>query len=226
MKICAISDTHGFLPEIEPCDLLLISGDIIPLHIQRNNITSSNWFYTEFIDWIGQLKCDKIIFIAGNHDFYLSNIVYFPIKDWTRGKCIYLQDELYKYLDKDGKEWNIYGTPWTHKFGNWAFMLEDEGLSTMYDKIPSNIDILLCHDTPKYKKLGVLPPSKWSPIDIDAGNEPLTKVIERVQPKYVFCGHLHTCRSKYEKIGESEVYNVSLLNNDYQRVYKPLYLEI
>lgn len=226
MKICAISDTHGFLPEIEPCDLLLISGDIIPLYIQRNNIASSNWFYTEFTDWIGQLKCDKIICIAGNHDFYLSNIIYFPIKDWTRGKCIYLQDKLYKYLDKDGKEWNIYGTPWTHKFGNWTFMLEDEELSTMYNKIPSNIDILLCHDTPKYKKLGILPPSKWSPVDIDAGNEPLTKVIKRVQPKYVFCGHLHTCRSKYEKIVESEVYNVSLLNNDYQRVYKPLYLEI
>ena len=79
MKICAISDTHGFLPEIEPCDLLLISGDIIPLYIQRNHIASSNWFYTEFTDWIGQLKCDKIIIIAGNHDFYLSNIILFLV---------------------------------------------------------------------------------------------------------------------------------------------------
>ncbi|MBQ5449611.1 MAG: hypothetical protein IIT57_06185 [Treponema sp.] len=34
MKITAISDMHGYFPEIEQTDLLLICGDFSPLEIQ------------------------------------------------------------------------------------------------------------------------------------------------------------------------------------------------
>ena len=37
MKICAISDLHGFLIDyIEPCELVLICGDIVPLYMQHS----------------------------------------------------------------------------------------------------------------------------------------------------------------------------------------------
>lgn len=227
MKVCAISDLHGYLPDIEECDVLTISGDIVPLQIQRNYVESENWYYTTFADWINKLPCDKVIIVAGNHDKYLAECP-FPainISEFTKGKCIYLQDKNYVYILGD-KEYTIYGTPWCHKFGNWSFMKEDDSLSKVYKLIPENVDILLCHDTPDIGNLGLLPPSKWSPSWVNAGNFPLAESIKEKHPRYVFCGHLHECKDKYAKINNTEIYNVSLLDNAYKLAYKPIYLEI
>lgn len=67
LKICAISDLHGNLIDIQPCELLLICGDIIPLKMQRNIPQSLSWFKKEFIPWIESLPCKEVVFIAGNH---------------------------------------------------------------------------------------------------------------------------------------------------------------
>ena len=224
MKICIMSDLHGILPNIEPCDLVLIAGDIVPLHEQRSYPKSEDWFYITFSKWIENLPCNKVLITAGNHDFYLERCP-FPkvnISEWTKGKCEYLQDEKFIYNNKV-----IWGTPWVHKFGNWAFMLEDEGLTKKYELIPKNIDILFCHDTPNIGDLSILPPNKWSSVEVNAGNNPLAEAICKARPRYVFCGHLHKCKSKYFNINSTiEIYNVSLLDNEYRFIYEPLYLDI
>ena len=70
MKICAISDMHGRLDfNIKPCDILCICGDILPTTIQSLHEWSIKWLIEEFIPWCEKQPCEKVFFIAGNHDF-------------------------------------------------------------------------------------------------------------------------------------------------------------
>ena len=74
MIICAISDLHGNLNfNIDKCDLLLICGDIVPLNIQMNHKKSRKWIVNDFDKWCNSQPCDKVLFIAGNHDMCMEN---------------------------------------------------------------------------------------------------------------------------------------------------------
>lgn len=146
MKVCAISDLHGqFNFKIEPSDVLLICGDISPIIIQRDLQMMSFWIESVFIPWCNKLPVKKIFLIAGNHDFYLEKKKEQFLKQIENTNIVYLQDESYTYT-LDNKEYVIYGTPWCHQFGYWAFMTDDEELYQIYSQMPDNIDILLTHD--------------------------------------------------------------------------------
>ena len=80
INVCAISDLHGTLPEINPCELLLICGDIVPLSAQGSTLYTSRWYKRVFKTWAENLPCDKVVFIAGNHELHLEN----PLKDWKK----------------------------------------------------------------------------------------------------------------------------------------------
>ena len=73
IKICAMSDLHGYLPEINPCELVLICGDIVPLSAQGSSRYTSRWYERAFKTWAESLPCDKVIFIAGNHELHFPN---------------------------------------------------------------------------------------------------------------------------------------------------------
>lgn len=68
MKVIAISDLHGSLVDINPCDLLLICGDSVDLHKQRYPRDCYRWYKQKFKPWANSLPCDKVLFIAGNHE--------------------------------------------------------------------------------------------------------------------------------------------------------------
>lgn len=227
-KICALSDLHGHLPNIKPCDLVLIAGDIVPLNVQSNHSAGVLWFLNEFSNWIKYLPCDEVLMIAGNHDKLLerASFIAHAVEMQTDYKLTYLEGFTYDYVNKEGSHYKIYGSPYCHKFGNWAFMQSEAWLKGYYENIPNDTSIILTHDTPMLGDLDLLPPSQWNPESIHAGGQSLAEAIKRIEPRYVFCGHLHTCKDKYLKLNNTEIYNVSILNNNYQEVYEPLYLDI
>lgn len=226
MKICAISDLHGYLPELKPCELVLICGDSVPLEYQASSKKTKKWYDTTFRKWAGELPCDKVLFIAGNHELHFpgKKIIYESLfsKD---DKITYLCHSEYIHKSKDGKEYKIFGTPYCKQFMNWAFMYPNEELEKIFKNIPNDLDILISHDNPYGYGDIVLQECPWADGS-HIGNIPLAKAIEEKQPKYQFNGHLHSCDHSLIMIGNTKHYNCSIKDEQYNPVYEPLYLNI
>ena len=220
-----MSDLHGILPEIEECDIVIICGDISPLMIQRNGIECKEWLFTTFANWVNNLPCDEVILIAGNHDFIFSSCEHWIHKLEECTKLKYLENSSYDYLSNDGRIYKIYGTPACHIFGNWAFMYSDEGLKRIYSTIPRDCDIIMSHDAPYGCSDILLQDVYWNTRE-HIGNKPLAQVILDIQPKYLLHGHLHSTNHEEEKLGETRVYNVSITDEHYNYVYKPLIFNV
>lgn len=214
IKCIALSDMHGQLPEIqESSDLVLICGDICPTYIQKDHRKCRQWFKNVFIPWCESLFCDKVIFIAGNHDFFLES--HDPVIETD--KVIYLKDSLYEY-----KEIKIYGTPWCINLPKWAFYTSDE---SEYLNIPE-CDILLTHQPPMIGSVGLVHQNNsWSYMKTFASLE-MANAIKDKGIKWMLCGHVHTGNHFPEYINDTWFANVSILDEDYKLCYEPLIFKI
>ena len=239
MKVIAFSDPHGILPNInEEFDLMFICGDICPVDNHYRN-WQREWMETHFTEWVNNLPFkdawSKVIFIAGNHSLRLESCKREDIKsgilDKCNGRLVYLQNEYYEFDYWNGVELTIYkifGTPYCKIFGNWAFMRPDDKLEKYFSQIPYDLDFLITHDPPNINDCGtILQQTKWSDGTKKAGNDILTDHILEKTPKYVFCGHIHSGNHNLEEYAEGcKIANVSLLNEFYNPIYKPLILDI
>ena len=242
MKMAFMSDLHGSLIDFkEKVDLVCIAGDIVPLEIQNDVFKSIAWFSGKFVPWAEGLDCAKVIFIGGNHDFFLQRIVnqYFSgrnidyslyekesaaadvIKDklMLPKKIIYLQDTVYNYNHK-----KIYGTPWIPELSRWAFYKSSEDLKEVFEKIPEDVDVLLTHSPGKHvNDTGVSLQDYRMP---EYGSQELSEAVFRKKPKYWFCGHVHSGNHIMTEYGATTVANVSIKDENYRVSYVPLIIEI
>ena len=229
MRIAVMSDNHGILPQImdEGIELLLICGDIVPLSLQDDMVLTKWWFKDKFKEWAENLPVEKVVFIAGNHDIMIERDPdWFKIEFPKHNKVTYLHHELYEYIStQDSKVYSIFGTPYCKIFGNWAFMRGYNALETLYDEIPNNVDILISHDSPILGGLGFINQSvRWG--NQEAGNGILTDAILSKRPKYFFSGHIHSGIHQLQEIDGIHMANVSIVDEYYENVYRPLILDI
>lgn len=206
--------------------MAFICGDISPLNIQANDRKMKKWLVGTFKPWCEALPCDKVFFIAGNHDWVaLRDSEFMRAVFPMDGKVTYLYHEKVSYVSKEGKEYKLFGTPFCKQFGNWAFMEEGDELAKLYTAIPYDLDILLSHDQPYGYGDVILQEIYWNE-GRHIGNKPLLEAVFVKQPKYMFCGHLHATTHECVEIIQTKRYNVSLKDEYYDMVYKPLYLDI
>src|ERR1700689_4725843 len=123
MRLVLMSDSHTYHDQVEVPD-----GDIL-IHCGDATFGGERKEIVEFNRWLGKLPHPNKLFVAGNHDFMFEENESLA-KEYLFN-AIYLKDSM---VDINGIK--IWGTPWVHKFFDWAFMLPEEGLKIMFDKIP------------------------------------------------------------------------------------------
>lgn len=139
---------------------------------------------------------------------------------FTGTKIKYLENDA---IEIDGKK--FYGTPYCHQFGNWAFMRDDDHLALIFENIPEDLDVLLTHDAPYGTSDMILQNVPWMNGE-HIGCIPLRDAVIAKQPKVLLHGHLHSTNHAVEILNETDVFNVSLVDEHYELVYKPLVFSI
>jgi Icc-related predicted phosphoesterase len=207
MKVVAVSDLHGNLPAIPPCDLLLLAGDITPVRDHRLS-HQAEWLDTTFRAWLKQVPARKVIGVAGNHDFIFEQAPERVPRDlpWT-------------YLQDSGTTWEglrIWGTPWQPWFFDWAFNLHEPELVAKWALIPTGTDILVLHGPPFGYGDGV--PERDGKVR-RCGSPGLLARIEEIKPHLVVFGHIHEGRGEW-RLGRTVLANVTLVDEGYDAVYQ------
>lgn len=206
MKIVAISDIHGQLPERCPeCDLLIIAGDICP--DLRPVQAQGEWLNTSFREWLRDQPARKIIGTWGNHDF---------IGRWSGALPEGLPIVVDELIEFEGKR--IFLTPYVPNLRNWAFSFPDDVPFEFRQRIPDNLDILVSHGPPKGYFDQIIEGSH-------VGSESLLAWCRASEPKVIICGHIHEGRGAEQTSWGGMIYNVSSVDRMY-RAYPERYTVI
>jgi Icc-related predicted phosphoesterase len=212
MKIIVFSDTHGShglldLP-IDGIDMAIFAGDAGTYKNPYSNING----ILDFIEWYSKIPIKYKIWIAGNHDTSTEAGLVDARQLSEEKGLIYLEHET-KYVN--GIE--IFGSPYTPTFYNWAYNVDRDKLRDYWNQIPVTTEILITHG-PTYGigKLGVVKSGE------DVGDEELTNIIKNTlnNLKFTVFGHIHEGYG-YHKENDKLFINASVLDLDYKLVNKP-----
>jgi len=208
MRLVIISDTHNKHNEIQlpKGDILIHAGDLTGKGTLQEVEYSMKWLEKQSVNF------KKVIWIAGNHDFYFENSPK-EAKNSIPKETIYLENDYYVY-DKV----KFFGSPIQPFFYNWAFNKHrGSEIAKYWDIIPQDTDILITHG-PCY---GILDETISG---YKTGCEDLLKKVYEIKPSIHICGHIHEARG-IEKHNDILFINASVLNERYQHVNKSIVID-
>lgn len=206
MRVVAVADLHGRLPELPAADLILIAGDIAPdlgfhqdlqVRVQRQ----TDWLESAFCPWVAGLHAGRVLAVPGNHDWF----------GVLPAGC---KAELYidNLVEHEGRR--LYFTPWIpYAYGMWNYELQDTGRRLAFGQIPMDIDVLVSHG-PAY---GIL---DGAANGDHAGCLHLRANLFRTQPKYFIFGHIHEglMDGRFERAGDTACLHASMWGRDWRPI--------
>ena len=230
MKILATSDLHGNREGMSGADREIagIAGGFACMAGNRkwDAFGQEKWIEKQLIPLISSYNKTQFVCVSGNHDFCMDPKVQARYRmDWR----ISWPSNSHVLLDS-GCEINglkIYGTPYVPIISYyWAFEAEHDALQKAFAKIPSGLDILVTHSPPRISGEAI-DISLQSGADSEAfGSSELTQALFYKQPRFCFCGHIHSGFHGPVKFEGTTIYNVSRVDERYEIAYEPIILEL
>lgn len=181
MRFWLISDTHNRHDELRVpnnVDAVIHCGD----ESESMNVSKNERQARIFFQWFSGLEIEHKIFVPGNHSTAIEKGLIRPEEYPHIRFLIHQQTELGGLV--------VFGTPYTPRFFNWAYMRERKELDGVWQTIPDRVDILISHGPPK----GILDRTRdmASHKPIHVGSLSLTRhVRERIKPRVHAFGHIH-----------------------------------
>ena len=224
MKIIALSDIHGHTVHIkEFADVLIIAGDFSPLYCQQDPIGTIDWINRTLFAWFKTLRVDKFIIVPGNHDFackysfFMDDLDTIIHRSGLKNRVIYLNRDS---CTIDGIK--FYGIPDTEGLTGWAFS-KPFNVDYTFD---SDTDVLITHQPPRVGDVGFVPS-----LNREFGSIDLLDTILKSNIRLHICGHIHTGDHNKNQIRlhngrVADVYNVSILDEDYSVAYEPTIINL
>ena len=208
MKFVGIADTHSRHRAVSlPKGDVLIHGGDISYRGERMEVE-------DFLSWFAKQDFEYKIFIAGNHDFLFEKIKEKELEKMIPPEIIYLNDSGVKINGL-----NVWGSPITPKFFNWAFnRTRGEAIKKHWKLIPSNTDLLITHGPPYGILDQVVNESHVGCVD-------LLQTVKNVKPKIHFYGHIHESYG-IRNSDQTKFINACQMNELYELVNKPVVFEL
>lgn len=192
MKIWTISDTHCRHNEliVPDVDMVIHCGDCSNSFLPADNEKE----VYNFLDWYSELPIKHKLMTFGNHDTSveagLIDLTKYPNINFLHQSGVTIEDI------------KFWGSPYTPRFGSWAFMIKRNRMEMVWDNVPDDTDVLVTHGPPK----GFLDLTKE--LDgslVQVGCKSLTNATSRIKPLVHCFGHIHD---------ESDIYNYGILQRE------------
>ncbi len=220
VRLVFISDTHEQheAVRVPECDVLVHCGDITGI----GDLDALR----RFSEWCAKLRDDRrfkeIVAIAGNHDCSLDLACRIGPRDVRDEALAMFSNYGIDYLEDEARTiagLSFYGSPWTPRFFDWAFSIDDEAQDEeIFSRIPDRLDVLVTHGPPR-EILDAAYDGRHT------GSKALRHAIERVRPRVHAFGHIHEQYGRLEQGGTTFV-NASTCTLHYTPTNPPLVLDL